>query len=256
MTDSLINSEDYQPPGEERLAFARAKPRSVAVGVMYRFIRIGSAVFGKRAMLRLALNASRLFGRFAFELSSETYGERFHNRAMALSEDILRRHIPRNGTALDVGCGQGRACRMAAKFAAAVTGIDYDNSLIDAARRMTSAENVEYVHGDVTRDLGGRRFDLALLIHVIEHIDDADKILSELRSAADKLIVEVPDIESDTLNLVRLDLGQPFYSDGDHVREYTEKILADQLTRNGWTIVETRKNGGAILAVATQSVPL
>jgi len=64
----------------------------------------------------------------------------------------------------------------------------------------------------------------------------------------------VPDFESDPLNIVRLAEGCAFYSDADHVREYTEEILNAQLTRNGWVVLENRKSGGAVLAVAEQSL--
>ena len=139
---------------------------------------------------------------------------------------------------------------MAAKSAASAIGIDYDDKLLEIAKKQTNEKNIQYIHGDVTKDLGGQKFGLALLIHVIEHIDNPDKMLQTLHDISDKIIVEVPDFESDPLNLVRFDLGLQFYSDGDHVREYTENILTDQLTRNGWNLLELKKKGGAVQAVA------
>lgn len=250
MGETLLTTEDYVPPNEGQLSMSRSKPQPMTVRLMYRVFHIGNALFGANRMTKFALNASRLFGRFAWELSSASYGEVFANRSMALSEEVLSRQVPSEGTVLDVGCGYGRACRMAAKFASSVIGIDHDVSLIEKAGKQTSEKNVEYIHGDLTRYIGGQKFDLVLLIHVIEHIDDADKLLQTLREVTSKIIVEVPDFESDPLNLVRFDLGLQFYSDGDHVREYTEKILTDQLTRNGWTPVEFKKKGGAVMAVA------
>ena len=250
MGNSLLKSNGYVLPTERQLSMARAKPRSFTVPIMYRLFHACNALFGADRMLRLTLNASRVFARFAFELSSSSYGENFANASLALSEEILSRHIPYGGTVLDVGCGYGRACRLAAKSAASIVGIDYDRILLEIARKQTPEKNVDYVHGDVTNYLGGQKFSLVLLIHVIEHIDDADMILKTLQGISNKIIVEVPDFESDPLNCVRFDLGLQFYSDGDHVREYTERILTDQLTRNGWTIIEIKKNGGAVLAVA------
>jgi SAM-dependent methyltransferase len=250
MGETLLKTDRYVPPTERQLSMVRSKPRSFTVGLIYRVFHLGTALFGAERLTKLLLNASRLFSRLAFELSSAGYGERFHNVSMALSEEILSRHIPSGETVLDVGCGYGRASRMAAKFAASVVGIDHDDKLLGIARKLTTERNVEYIRGDVTTDLGGQKFGLVLLIHVIEHIDDPDKMLQALHEISNKIIVEVPDFESDPLNLVRFDLGLQFYSDGDHVREYTEKILTDQLTRNGWTPLKLRKNGGAVLAVA------
>ncbi|NNE65035.1 MAG: hypothetical protein HKN33_00595, partial [Pyrinomonadaceae bacterium] len=89
--------------------------------------------------------------------------------------------------------------------------------------------------------------------HVIEHIDDADGILGSLREIADVLIVEVPDLEQDPLNWVRVRNECPFFTDGDHIQEYTLSILRSKFSRNGWNIFEYRRHGGAIAVIARQS---
>lgn len=236
---------------ESDLEMKRAKPRSLAISLSYRIVRIGRLIFGEKRMLRFFLNGSWLFWRFAFELSGEVYDSEFHNNSKALSEDFLRRWIPENGSVIDVGCGVGRWCRIASKYAGTVVGIDFSEDLILRAKKDTGEDNIEYVVGDVTTQLAGQRFDIALLIHVIEHIEDPDRILMELRSVADKIIVEVPDFENDSLNWVRLRQGCPFYTDADHVREYTFDILKNQLERNGWKVLESRKHGGALLVVGS-----
>lgn len=235
---------------EEALAMPRTKDVSLTTRLAYRLTHLSKKLFGRQRTLRFFLSGSRLFWRFAYEISGEIYDSRFHNHAKALSEELLKRHIPSNGSVIDVGCGVGRWCRIASQYADRVVGIDYSQSLIDEARRRTQTENVTFLVGDVTTDLNNEKFDLALLLHVIEHIDNADQILQDLRNVASKIIVEVPDFEQDSLNYVRLAQKLPFYSDGDHVREYTEAILVDQLHRNGWNVLETRKNGGAVLVVA------
>ena len=237
-------------PDEQSLSMPREKTRSILISLGYRLGRIGDTIFGKRRMLRLFLNGSWLFWRLAFERSGQIYGDEFHNQSKALSEEYLQRWITPQDTVIDIGCGLGRWCEIAARYAKSVVGIDYSEELIATARSRTTAANVEYINGDVTRDLDGREFDLALMTHVIEHIDDADTILKQLLQVAKRLIVEVPDLESDPLNIVRLAENCPFYSDGDHVREYTQAVLNAQLTRTGWTVIENRKSGGAVLAVA------
>lgn len=235
---------------ETRLSFPREKPKSLLVSFAYRAAAVGRAIVGKERILRYCLNGSRLLWRFAFELSGEIYGAKFHNHAKALNEKFLKRWVPKNGSVVDIGCGVGRWCEVASSYAMTVVGIDFEETLIGIAKSETRNENIEFFVGDVTKDLKGRKFDLALLIHVIEHIDDADRFLKELLSVAEVLIIEVPDFDHDPLNWVRLKQSCSFYSDGDHVREYTEEILVDQLTRTGWKVLETRKNGGAVLAVA------
>ncbi len=248
-----VQAVEIKEPDEQSLSMPRDKKRSITVSVLYRLGRVGDAVFGKRRMLWLFLNGSRLFWRLAFERGGEIHSDEFHNQSKALSEDYLQKWISPSDSVIDIGCGLGRWCEIAAKYASSVVGIDYSEELIAAARLRTSAATVEYINGDVTRDLDGRQFDLALMTHVIEHIDDPDTILKDLRAVAKRLIVEVPDFESDPLNIVRLAEGCPFYSDGDHVREYTQNILNAQLTRNGWSVIENRKSGGAVLAVAERT---
>lgn len=226
------------------------KRPSLTTRLLYRVTSVAKNAFGRERLLRFYLNSSRLFWRFAYELIGEIYDSRFHNHVKALSEDLLKKDIPANGSVIDVGCGVGRWCRIASKYADKVIGIDYPKSLIDEVKSKTDAANVTFLVGDVTKDLNDEKFDLALLLHVIEHIDEADRILNELKTVPSMIIVEVPDFEQDALNYVRLKQNLPFYSDGDHVREYTEEILVDQLTRNGCDVIETRKNGGAVLAFA------
>jgi SAM-dependent methyltransferase len=214
---------------------------------------LAQAVLGPRRALQFCLDASWLFRRFAYELSCDVYGSPFQLAALALTTEELQRWIPEDGSVIDIGCGTGRWTRIAANFAQRVVGIDYDRSYIEKARSLSNGSAVEYIVGDVNNDLTDRTFDLGLLIHVIEHIEDPDQLLRSLHKIVKTLIVEVPDFDSDCLNLVRLELGSPYYSDGDHVREYTLPILNEQLNRNGWTPCYSKHRGGAILVVATRA---
>jgi SAM-dependent methyltransferase len=237
---------------ESSLSFKREKPRSIAVSLVYFLTRIGRKIFGAERLLRFYLNSSWMFWRMAFEFSGEIYGGDFHNHAKALNEEFLKNRIKKNDSVIDIGCGIGRWCEVASKYSDDVVGIDYDEGLIVKARQRKEGANVKYIVGDVTKDLDNKKFDLALLIHVIEHIEDADKILQELHNVCHKLIVEVPDFEHDPLNWTRLKQGCRFYTDGDHVREYTQEILTNQLNRNGWNVLEVEKYGGAVLVIAEQ----
>jgi SAM-dependent methyltransferase len=151
---------------------------------------------------------------------------------------------------LDIGCGAGRLCRLAAPFASHVVGIDYDPALVERARLDTAAPNVEFRVGDVTTAFPHERFDVALLVAVLEHIQDVDALLTAIARVAPRLIVEVPDFEAECLNLVRRDLDCPWYTDDDHVREYTQPVLRQHLERNGWRPTEWERKGGMLLALA------
>jgi SAM-dependent methyltransferase len=235
---------------ESDLAMPRAKRRSLVVALAYRVMKLGRVIPGRRRLLRVCLNAGRLFRQFSYELSGEVFGPSFHCSAMALTEEALRCWTPPGGSVIDIGCGTGRWSRVAARHARSVVGIDHNAANIAAARRMSQADNIEFVVGDVTKELAGRRFDLALLVHVLEHVDNVDPLLAAVREIAPAMLVEVPDFEADPLNSVRKKLGCPYYTDGDHVREYTLAMLRRQLERSGWKIHHHENHGGAILAVA------
>ncbi len=191
--------------------------------------------------------------RLAYELAGGVYGEAFHCSAMGLSESLVREHVTAGGRVLDVGCGRGRWSRVAARHAGSVVGIDHDRAAIDAARR-EGGKNIEYLLADATRQLeelvGPRRFDLALLVHILEHVDDPVALLRDLHRVASRVLIEVPDLEADPLNLVRHAVGAPFFSDADHVREYTGDLLRTHLAEAGWTVERIDHTHGVIVATA------
>ena len=66
-----------------------------------------------------------------------------------------------------IGCGIGRWCPVAAKYAKRVVGVDYDEEWIRIARETTTAENVEYILGDATKEL--KRTKIRLGVAVARH---------------------------------------------------------------------------------------
>jgi SAM-dependent methyltransferase len=237
---------------EAELTMPRAKPRSLGVSTAYRAMAVARRLVGREKLLKLSLEAAWLTRRFAFELSTEVFGPSFHQVALGLTDELLFAHLPARASVLDVGCGTGRWSRTAARRAASVVGMDYDADKLAVARQAAAQEgltNVEFLRGDVTRDLAGRHFDVALLSHVLEHIDDPDTFLVSMHKVASVLIIEVPDFEGDYLNVARHAVGCKFYSDADHVREYTAEILRAQIDRTGWRMRHQERRAGSLLAV-------
>ena len=85
--------------------------------------------------------------------------------------------------------------------------------------------------------------------------DDTDGFLRELHPFTNTLIVEVPDFAADPLNAARWHEGVRWYSDADHVREYTAESLAALLQGAGWVISSVERRGGTIAAVLHSSSP-
>lgn len=244
------------PLVQDDLSLPRAKPRSVTISAAYRLMSVARRMLGHQRMLRFNLNAAWLFRQFAYQLSYMTIGPAFLNATHGITDDLLKTWIPSNASVMDVGCGYGRLCRLAAPYARRVVGIDYDAHRIELARRHTSDAKVEYRVADATTGLGTEVFDVAILSHALEHIDDVAGLLGDVRAVARLIILEAPDFDADCLNPVRRDLGCRWYNDNDHVREYTLSILCDEVERHGWTVTHSERRGGMLVVMATHAKPL
>lgn len=86
---------------------------------------------------------------------------------------------------LDLCCGQGVFCRLAAPHASAIVGVDASSQLIQAARKYGGGENISYVVADA-RDLGplaDGSFDAAACLMALQDLDDLDAALAGLAGA-------------------------------------------------------------------------
>lgn len=217
--------------------------------ISYLIKKVLETVFGKTKSTNWILDASWVMNRLAFEASGEIFEDEFHNGSLATNPKVLSTIIPSQSRVIDVGCGTGRWSRVVAELNCEVLGIDY--SAIDISKARTLGGNVRYLEFDVTKkieDLG--KFDFALLIHVLEHIDSPELLLKEVKTTCSKLVIEVPDYESNALNWTRRKLNRPYYSDADHVREYSQELILKQLEATSWRPTFLLQKGGAILIVA------
>ena len=95
-------------------------------------------------------------------------------------ELVLRAVPPGARTALDVGTGNGLLARDLADAGLAVTAIDLDETVLDAARTEHADAAVHWVRGDVmTADLG-QRFDVVASVATVHHLPDLALALSRL----------------------------------------------------------------------------
>lgn len=249
------------PADDSDLEFARAKPRWPLFALAYRLTSVAVRFAGRERVLTALLGLAFIARRLAFEQADRLWAAESAYRLKAfslLTVQELQKWIPGSGSAVDVGCGSGHGARLAAAAGAGrVVGIDYSKAAIDAARRQTADPRITYVLGDATRRLeeqvGAATYEVALLLHLIEHIERPLDLLAELRGITSRVIIEVPDVEADHLNAARRALGLAFYSDADHVREYSLASLSSQLANGGWTLVHTARGKGVLLAVADRS---
>lgn len=220
------------------LSFERAKAKSVIVSLAYRIFRLTNKAVGQKRMLKFWLKLTRIAHRFAHEGSGLVYGDDYYS----INHAPFKEWIKPGSKVIDIGCGDGRWSALIAEFTEC-TGVDQNQIKISDAQKRNS--KAKFISSDA-REIDFETFDTACLIHVLEHIDEPVEFLKSL--SVQTLIVEVPDFDSDILNYVRADLGVEFYSDADHVCEYTEALLRGHLERSEWKVIELRRSGGTISA--------
>ncbi|MBY6240222.1 class I SAM-dependent methyltransferase [Methylosinus sp. Sm6] len=94
----------------------------------------------------------------------------------ALRDRLARRSFAR---ALDVGCGEGRLCRMLREFGVEAVGIDPTEPLLDEARRRDPTG--DYRHGRAEElAFDDESFDLVISCLTLIDIDDASRAIAEM----------------------------------------------------------------------------
>lgn len=132
--------------------------------------------------------------------------------------------------ALDAGCGRGLYTRILLKRTQRVAALDYSKEHIDALkRRLGHLPNLSlYVASADNLPFNAEQFDLITHCEVLEHIEDDQKVLSELfrvLKPGGRLIISVPVPPA------------PIY-DSEHVREgYTLEQISQLLQNTGFKIL-------------------
>lgn len=221
----------------------------------YITLRMLRRLLGPRRTLIVLLNSAWITNRVAFEESVRQLGTNFTGNAMGISERTIQRASRGCERVLDVGCGTGRLSEVLSVYVGEVVGIDHDPDSIRLALAR-GIPNARFLIADITdaHVQGGTEYDLALLVHVLEHVDKPLELLRTLQTQVRSLLIEVPDATNNPLNVARVLLGAPFYSDADHVREYTLALLQKQLNESGWRDHKIRKCNGQLIAYATAGV--
>jgi SAM-dependent methyltransferase len=153
--------------------------------------------------------------------------EKYARWIFAFLEPYLGRDI------LEVGAGHGTFTDLLARRNARVVATDLSDRCIDVLReRFSAVPNVEILPGDTSVSARRGPFDTAILINVLEHIEDDDLALRHLWDSlkpGGRLVLWVPAF-------------QRLYADFDrrvgHFRRYERRGLRFQLSRAGFSVVQ------------------
>lgn len=213
---------------------ARRKARHWPLSIAYRLHRW--LPLGPKKKLGLYLDLAWIATRLAHETSFSVYPP---DRHPAFRLNFLLDRITAGERVLDLGCAAGTMSGMISARGAQVVGIDHDARLIAEARRKT-LPGVEFVTGEARDYLRtAPPFDVLVLSHVLEHLDNPGLFLSEFAPRFRRVYIEVPDFEASQLNVLRAEEGRALvYSDNDHVSEFDRRELKALIEEAGMRIAE------------------
>ena len=219
------------------LKLKRKKKKHFLLSFIYRLNKF--IPINKRSKLKLFLDLEWIFNRLALEYSFKNYSHDNHPNRVHSGEYILN-NINSSERVLDLGCKQGDIAKIISTKAKYVLGIDYDEKAIKSAIETHQIEEkLEFVCAEAYQYLKNNEtnFDVLILSHVLEHIDNPKEFLSLFSPYFKKIYVEVPDFEMNYLNNYRKDFNvKLIYSDNDHVFEFDRDEITNLLDSCGLKI--------------------
>lgn len=145
-------------------------------------------------------------------------------------------NIPEGASILDVGCSRGELTVDISKKASRIVAYDVSAESIATAKEKNSGENIHYFVGEAAQDMPPDQFDLAICSNILEHLPDARQFLEKLHTITGTILIRVPNANNNWIMGVKKDLGENYFLDPEHHREYTPALLKKDLEISGWRI--------------------
>jgi 2-polyprenyl-3-methyl-5-hydroxy-6-metoxy-1,4-benzoquinol methylase len=153
---------------------------------------------------------------------------------------------------LDIGSGTGSVAFDIATKARKVTGIDILEANVRGAKKQYSRSNLEFIYGDATTFTFTETFDAITLSNVLEHIENRERFLKDIKKLAPKLLIRVPLITRDWISVWKKNEGFSYRLDDTHFIEYTEEGFAEEMRSAGLKIESSYVKFGEFYAVVVK----
>jgi SAM-dependent methyltransferase len=151
---------------------------------------------------------------------------------------MLRKHRLAPETVCEVGCGAGEALRLIQQGlppACQLTGYDIAPYAIELARPREN-ERLRFVQGDITA-LAGQRFDLTLVLDVVEHVEDYFTLLRSLRPLGAHTLFMFP-LDLSAQAVLRPDGLLYTRREYGHLHYFTKEVILALLAETGYDVVD------------------
>ncbi len=157
-----------------------------------------------------------------------------------------------NSNVLDIGCGNGALSSDIANNVSNlnIIGIDLSPDNIVYAVRKFSHPQINYICGDVLKDLPQGRFDYIVMSNVLEHLPQRTAFLQQLLKLYNpkSVLIRVPIFERDWRVPLKEELGIDYRLDHTHFIEYKKGEFENEVALAGLNIKEKIINWGEIWA--------
>ena len=139
---------------------------------------------------------------------------------------------------LDIGCGSGRILvelKNKLPLDSNFYGVDISPQAIELAKSINEA-NINIELRDITTNKLSDKYDLTLVIDVIEHVEDYFKIIRELREVSNYTLFHIP-LDLCIWSLFREKMLIESKQRVGHIHNFTEDFMKSILTDHGFEII-------------------
>ena len=151
---------------------------------------------------------------------------------------LIKKNSLNLNTVCEIGCGSGRILsEMSEKFDEGVKfyGFEISPQAYEICKKKTK-KNLTFEFLDVLNEKN-KYFDIAMIIDVIEHIEDYFNFLRKVKEKADYKIFHIP-LDLSVLNILRASPILAKRIDVGHIHYFTKETALEVLKDSGYKIID------------------
>ncbi len=159
---------------------------------------------------------------------------------------LLRRNGITPESVCEIGCGAGAVLRAIHDElpGASLIGFEVAQDALElAAPRAT--DRLSFELRDVVGDPPAERFEVALLLDVVEHVEDPLALLRAVRGFAGRTVLHIP-LELSVQALLRPGRLERSHDQSGHLHFFTEETALALLADSGFRVIDSEITAGAV----------
>jgi len=164
--------------------------------------------------------------------------------------EVFNKYIGSKKIILDVGCGTGSLSLLIGSNNNRVVGIDISNKAINSAsnnaKKFKLSNKCTFLKTTIERFGSGERFDVVLMLEVIEHLEEDFEVLLKIKTLLKKQGILILSTPSTSAPLYRLGFLKKFDARVGHKRRYSKKTIKKLMKKAKLKIVFFEEREGIL----------